>query len=47
MHLIIIVDNDTVRREGVRKKISGYLRHAEKLYKQHVATKVCQTYKHV
>ena len=35
------VDSDPVRREAVRKKISGYLRHAEKLHKQHLATKVC------
>lgn len=41
IHFIITVDGDPVRREAVRKKISGYLRHAEKLYKQHVATKVC------
>ena len=42
--LLHAVDSDPIRREAVRKKISGYLRHAEKLYKQHINTKVYHVY---
>ena len=47
MHLYILMhicyvtaDEDASRREAVRKKTGGYLRHAEKLYNQHLANKV-------
>ncbi|XP_065882450.1 ribosomal protein S6 kinase-like 1 isoform X2 [Dysidea avara] len=32
-------DEDASRREAVRKKTGGYLRHAEKIYNQHLANK--------
>ena len=36
----IVADEDASRREAVRKKTGGYLRHAEKIYNQHLANKV-------